>query len=147
MKKTKRIVSFLLAMVLCLSMGMTAFASENQYLQDNSNTYAGEEENVQAIMPRYTANIDFSEIPVSNATHGGNKFNMNPGGIITCNFSSTGKFSLALYDYDTGIYWISNTIHSSSCNSTLTINTAGNYGVGVYNRDTKTIKVTGSYSL
>lgn len=125
---------------------MTVFAREIPYSIGNTN-YCTENERESGIMPRYTANLDFSEIPVSHATHGSNKFNMNPGGQITCNFSSTGKFSLALYNYDTDTYWISDIVHSSSCNSVLTINEAGNYGVGVYNRDTKAITVTGSYTL
>ncbi len=147
MKASKKIVSFLLTMILCLSMGMTVFANENLYSEDNADTYIVESENTQVILPRYTANIDFSEIPAGYATHGGNRFHMNQGGTITCRFSSTGKFSLALYNYDTGKFIISNTIHLSSCNSTLTVNAAGNYGIGVYNRDTKAIKVTGSYTL
>ena len=39
MKASKKIVSFLLTMILCLSMGMTVFASENLYSEDNADTY------------------------------------------------------------------------------------------------------------
>lgn len=146
MKKERKLLTVMVSLLLCLSMNMTVFAKEMQYGGENNN-YCTETETESGIMPRYTANLDFSEIPVSHATHGSNKFNMNPGGTITCNFNSTGKFSLALYNYDTETYWISDTVHDSSCSSVLTIHVAGNYGIGVYNRDTKAIKVTGSYSL
>lgn len=147
MKRLRRLFVVLLTMTLFLSMGTTVFASDGSNQDDDMSIYVVETECDSSIMPRYTANLNFSAIPVSNATHGNNRFNMNPGGTITCNFSSTGKFSLAVYNYGTGTYWISDTVHSSSCNSVLTINTAGDYGIGVYNRDTKTITVTGSYTL
>ncbi len=51
MKASKKIVSFLLTMILCLSMGMTVFASENLYSEDNADTYIVESENTQKIYP------------------------------------------------------------------------------------------------
>ncbi len=135
-------------MVLCLSMCMSVYASEESYVLDvdDSRTIT-ETEIAVSIMPRYSAVLDFDEIPVSYVYYGTNQFNLSAGSKITCNFQSTGKFSLALFNRDIGEPWVSDIIHDSSCSSDIIVPIDGNYSIGVYNRDTKAIKVTGSYSL
>lgn len=73
MKEAKRVANFILVIVLCLSMRMNVLANETKCSEDNTNISTVEVEHTQVIMPRYTANIDFSEIPVSHATHGNKK--------------------------------------------------------------------------
>lgn len=151
MKLKRKMLSLALSLVVCLSMGVTAYASEGIESSTSSfqtsEFYAIEKEASNVPTPRYTANVEYSNIPASHATHGGNKFNLGDGTEITVNFKSTGKFSIALYNHDTGKYWISDAVHESSCSSIITVRPAGNYSMGAYNRDTKTIDITGSYSL
>ncbi len=73
MKEAKRVANFILVIVLCLSMRMNVLANETKCSEDNTNISTVEVEHTQVIMPRYTANTDFSEIPVSHATHGNKK--------------------------------------------------------------------------
>lgn len=147
MKITKKLLSFIATMVLSLSMCMPASACEGTYAARNDSLNITETETTISVMPRYTANLDFSEIPAGYVTHGNNRFNLPAGAIITCKFESTGKFSLAIYNNDTDSYWVSDIIHGDSCSSEITIGEEGNFSIGVCNRDTKAIKVTGWYSL
>ena len=145
---TKKMVAWIVSIVLCVSMCMTAYANESLYeAETDENLQLIEADVLVSIMPRYTANLDFDEIPVGYVYYGQNQFNLSAGTKIFCNFESTGKFSLALFNRDIGRPWTSEIIHESSCSYEITVPVDGTYSIGVYNRDSKPIKVTGSYSL
>jgi len=150
--KTRKRLGLVTALVLAIGVFIGSFeqiyAQEivptNQALFDD---FAVEESDVLFIMPRYTANLDFSDIPVGHVTHGSNKFNLSEGAVIYCSFSGNASFSIGVYNFDTGSFAISDTVHASSCNSKITINTAGNYGIAVLNRSHSVLKITGRYTL
>lgn len=146
MKKGRKILGIIL--LLSLSINMTAFASDSQYcVGEISNNYCTETARESDVMPIYTANVSFTDVQPSHGVFGTNQFNLAVGTEITCVFNSPGKFSLAVYNRDTGKIWVSDTVHDGSCSAVLTIDVAGTYSIGVYNRDTKTINVTGYYTL
>ena len=148
MRRTKKVVGLVMGIVLCLMTCMTASANEGVYQIDREENLSLSETEIDiSVMPRYVANLDFDEIPVGYVYYGKNEFNLAAGTKISCVFESTGKFSLALFNRDIGEPWVSEVIHESSCASDITVPIDGTYSIGVYNRDSKAIKVTGWYSL